>query len=214
MDLYTSTTKVWCAWVSSTSDYLEWDPGTSDKTWSYWIEPDSGTSYTTNNYTTDSVWSTWVLDGHTLIIQGAAIPPQTPEQKAENDRIYAEAQKAAEESMKRAQEERERAEARKKVAEEKALDLLMSLLDEGQQAMLKKDGHFVVFGEKTGNKYRIKKGLAGNIELLGNNDRVLERWCWHIPYGYPDYDNMVAQKLMLEADEEQAMAQANKTRMN
>jgi hypothetical protein len=98
-----------------------------------------------------------------------------------------------------------------KAAEDKALELLMDNLDEGQQAMLKKDGSFIVVGQKTKRQYRIGKGISQNIQLLGKGDKPAECWCFHIQKcGIPTSDHMLAQKLMLEFEEETAIKLANK----
>lgn len=87
--------------------------------------------------------------------------------------------------------------------------LLESVLTAHQRRMLRKDGHFFLTGSK-GNRYQICRGLAGNVYRIERGKRTVQL-CGHAPSSLPDSDTMVAQKLMLETDEDRFLALANHT---
>lgn len=92
----------------------------------------------------------------------------------------------------------------------RAKRLLNSCLNVRQRAELRSFGWFrVTVGERT---YRIKSGSSGNVELLGTDGRAVEKYCIHPKEWLPIHDVMLAQKLLLEADEAQFLATANKSR--
>ena len=203
-DYASTSTYVVSAW--STWNGAAAGCGTCTNVWNTW----TADSHNTVTYDTSTcgpvVWAKW-QDGVLVQSEVPVVPVETTEQRAE--RIWSE-----NERIKAEQERLDLAIERRRIADEKAFDLLMEVLDEGQQAMMRKDGSFVVVGSKSGKTYRIRKGLAGNVEMLGPEDKAFERWCFHVPHGIPEYDNMVAQKLMLELHEEDAARIANKTRVN
>lgn len=59
-----------------------------------------------------------------------------------------------------------------------------------------------------GRLYRIRMGDVGNVDLMYDGT-VMQRYCIH-PKGVPVYDTMLAQKLMLEACEDEFLRVANK----
>lgn len=192
------------------------DVGTGDA-WTYWVHVNTGTSatsaqtWTTWNSTidtgtggtVDSIWYFWV-DGTGRVVQSSApqaeyvAPPRTPEQIAADE----------ERRVARQHEARER-EAAHVMASEKAQRLLASCLTQEQQRDLKREGSFSL---KIGNKhYRIRQGYAGNVELL-EDGRVVMKYCIHPREHVPDEDTMLAQKLLLEADEGEFLRVANASR--
>lgn len=119
---------------------------------------------------------------------------------------------------------------RRRVAERRAEALLLEFLDPTQrQEWLESKAksstpHFHVITKGGVRKYKIKYGLAGNIVLAEAKEapvnrhgvpiRVGARFCAHVyhPEGWvPDADNVLAQKLLLEAEggEDQFLAMAN-----
>lgn len=100
--------------------------------------------------------------------------------------------------------------------------------DEEQRAEYLRDKAFTV-RLPDGKRYRIKKGWAGNVERVEDvrlpqqqspslvaNDRhyvAVEKLCIHPNDWVPDQDNMLAQKLLLEADEAKFRRIANITRL-
>lgn len=101
-------------------------------------------------------------------------------------------------------------------AEDKARDLLLTNLTESQRETLRKNKWFVIQG-RSGQLYRVRDvgHVVANIEvierdLLGH-ERMLHRLCGHIgDSGMPIADHLLAQKLMLEADEDAFLRLANR----
>lgn len=99
---------------------------------------------------------------------------------------------------------------RHRVASRKAEELLLDNLTEEQADEYRRLQRFaVVIGDRT---YRIRKGMHGNLDVI-EDDRVIERLCVYARGGVPEQDNMLAQKLLLETDEEHVRRTANITRM-
>ena len=93
--------------------------------------------------------------------------------------------------------------------EQKAEDLLKSWLSESQLARYKKKGWFEVFGNVTGQRYRIHKGSISNVELIDAAGEKAGRICV-VPRGLETSgDTMLAQKVALETDELAALRVAN-----
>ena len=129
------------------------------------------------------------------------------------------------------QEERTRlqhlkdAERRRKREEsiERAQRLLKSMLTEEQAHDLETKKHFnlTVIDGKSGEekRYRIDQGYAGNVKLLGPNGRPIKSYCIHARtiddegIALPNEDHMLAQKLLLECNEEEFLRIANMTRV-
>lgn len=90
----------------------------------------------------------------------------------------------------------------------KAKRLLYSHLTDYQKRMYRKKRYFHVVSEK-GRKYRICHGDTQNIYLL-ENGKPAKRFCAH-PHNVPVEDAMLAQKLMLETDEQRFLRVANES---
>jgi hypothetical protein len=150
-----------------------------------------------------------------------APPPETAEQRAareERDRQY------------RARVDAERAE--RLAAERKAEALLLRHLTAAQREEYLRDGSFTVRMDD-GRRYRIRKGWSGNVDhfeapkigqvlerdggsivpAANGAPRQVERLCIHPRELVPHCDNMLAQKLLLEADEAEFRRIANITRV-
>jgi hypothetical protein len=103
--------------------------------------------------------------------------------------------------------EGERAQAR-----ERAEELLRECLAPDQAEELSRAGHFHVDtispnGER--RRYRIERGRARNVKQVDAGGRVVKTLCAHPIAQLPDADTMLAQKLMLEASEEEFLRIAN-----
>jgi hypothetical protein len=61
--------------------------------------------------------------------------------------------------------------------------------------------------------YRIEYGYAGNVKLLGNDGQPVKRYCIHADYRLPYEDQMLAQKMLLEANEPEFLRIANMTQL-
>lgn len=102
-------------------------------------------------------------------------------------------------------------------ADKRAAALLLANLTAEQAEDYRRTQSFVVvqplqFG-RPARRYRITFRLAGNVYLLDDEGLDVERYCIHAQEPIPVADNMLAQKLMLEADEEQFLRVANRTRL-
>jgi len=111
----------------------------------------------------------------------------------------------------RRQEEQQR-QQRLRTAQDRANELLLAHLTPEQRETVKRHGWFVVKGGKSKNRYRIStRGVAGNVELLTDADRAVFRYCCHLEHGFPSADHHLAQKLMLEHDENDFLRLANRS---
>ena len=97
-------------------------------------------------------------------------------------------------------------------AEQRAYTLLKRWLSPEQIAQLERHGYFEVRGSRTGKCYRIRREWNMNIDELDGEGSRVAVWCFspagHLPLG----DNMLAQKIALETDEQATLAVANRAR--
>lgn len=171
------------------------DNGTGD-TWMTWASTDTNSSTTIDN-----TWVLWVDAGGTANAAPRVYtaPPRTAEQIAADEEHAATA----------AQEVQERA-AAQLMAGKRAQRLLAECLTAKQRHDLKRDDAFCVqIGERC---YRINRGYSGNVELI-EGDCVRARYCIHPREDVPNEDTMLAQKLLLEANEDEFLRVANATRV-
>lgn len=99
-------------------------------------------------------------------------------------------------------------------ADRKAEALLKTMLTADQRCQYESGlRYFDVLTTKDGKtrRYRIEHGWAGNVFLMDDNGRPIERFCIHPALKVPVADNLIAQKLLLETDEEKFLSIANKT---
>jgi hypothetical protein len=98
-------------------------------------------------------------------------------------------------------------------AKARARELLLDSLTPEQRAMFELQGWFIVWGGKSGRKYRIRgnrESVVANIDVM-DQDWVTQRLCGHCPPGQvPFADQLLAQKLMLEFAEEDFLRIANR----
>lgn len=181
----------------------------TDNTWKIWINNgvlqatitpmSSGTgngNIAASCGTTTIVWNNW-NEQYIINANQILVPPRL----SEEERTRREAQARA------YQEELNRKEAERAAAETRAEMLLHSCLTIEQKDELTKKNHFHLY---VGNKkYRIERGVSGNIKLLGENDVPKHQYCIH-PNGVPIGDVMLAQKLLLETNEEEFLRVANR----
>lgn len=88
------------------------------------------------------------------------------------------------------------------MAEKRALELLMSVLDSRQQRQYLENGSILVVTPK-GRHVQLKKGWGGNaVEKCARTGKPLKRFCIHPRESMPENDNVLLQKLLLETDED------------
>lgn len=98
-------------------------------------------------------------------------------------------------------------------AKERAKELLLSTLTPIQQETYRRNDWFIVEGGKSGTKYKIHGAhLTANIDVLDRHGGKTHRLCGHAPamHQIPIADNLLAQKLMLECDEDAFLRIANR----
>lgn len=165
---------------------------TSGRVWNIWVNTQTTASY--NSTSSNYIWETWQNTTSATVVYSLNTPrrytppPETAAQRRERE---AAAERIVEE---------------RHAATRKAQALLLSVLSKKQAAELKEKDEFTVHGSK-GGVYIIKRGIAGNVR------RGRYRYCGHLPgdQRYPQEDHMLAQKLMIETDEEAFLAVANRS---
>lgn len=195
--------RIWGQWHNSaTTTPVTWASTANDvDVWPQWI---ATTSATTSN---DYLWDHWNREWNRQVRaayvarERPAPPPLTPEQQ-EARRIEGERRAA----------ELRASQAILEAAKEKAEKLLQSALTPQQKEELKTKGHFHCKSNK-GVIYRIRRGTHGNVRKLDpTGTKEVESLCIQ-PDNVPAQDAMLAQKLMIENDEDTFRKIANITRM-
>jgi hypothetical protein len=90
-------------------------------------------------------------------------------------------------------------------AETKSRILLCEWLSPAQLAQFERNRFFEVVGSKTGKRYHILECLQQNVFELDKKGRRVRGLCFVPQGGLPTGDVMLAQKIALETDEEEAM---------
>lgn len=97
----------------------------------------------------------------------------------------------------------------------RARKLLLAVLTREQRRSFEREGWFIVRGGKSGKRYRIRNegSICANIDVLADNDNgcVVHRLCAHCePASVPTCDQLLAQKIKIEYDEEDFLRVANR----
>lgn len=195
-----ATADIWLTWNTSsattTTNKVVLNIADTD-VWSGWnIQTTGGT---------DPTWADWVSNpNNTRLLSSQhnqGWPRETEEQR--EARVQRELQRRQEMEARRVQQTRELEAARVE-----ASALLDSLLSEMQRQSLEEEGWFLVIG-KSGKIYRLRKGRVGNIDELDLEGNVVKTLCSHPGPQLPNADDLVAQKLFLETDDEYVHQNAN-----
>ena len=93
-------------------------------------------------------------------------------------------------------------------ARERSFTLLKEWLSPKQRADFEEYQMFCVIGERTGCRYVITSGYSNNVCRMDESGNSDARLCFG-PRGVPLGDILLAQKLTLETDEEEALRVAN-----
>lgn len=198
-------TGIWGYWSDTASTST-----VTDVTWSNWVSDSTSTAtdvwqaWTTSTAGSDSTityvpWVQWNVKYEETAKERRARLKREKEQRAEYERRRVE-QEARAAQLKAEQE----------AAVARAEELLKEHLAVEQVADYDRLKAFLVKAQ-SGRTYRIKKGWAGNVELLNDEGTPIMRFCIHPREACPEQDNMLAQKFLLETDEEAFERIANKT---
>jgi hypothetical protein len=93
---------------------------------------------------------------------------------------------------------------------EKAKELLLSCLTPEQESDYLESNSFVAIGNETGTSYRINRGRQINIVKLDSDYRPVMKLCTVSVERIPVEDHMLAQKLMIETEEDAFLKKAIK----
>jgi len=187
----------WYAWSNNAM--------TSNASWASWIV----TSNALRDDTSGSTWTTWIHndapEGQNLL---QVLRQEAPHwsNREELDRM------AARVAEFEAERERERAEWTARQL--RANELLMAVLDESQREDLAHRGAFqlkVLSRDGSTRRYEISRGRTGNVYQLDEAGNRIFKFCAHPKVACPNEDTMLAQKLMLEANEEGFLGIANRS---
>lgn len=196
----TTTWKYWCDTSTATAS-------TTIDTWAYWNQgyiTNSSAYYmtATTTATSDTVWAYWNGSNWSYDRQQARPNAMTAEETAAH--------------LRQQQELRERqaaaaAEATRLTAEieARAEALLKANLDAQQAAEFEKERAFTVISKDGQRRYRVRKGWQHNVERIDAAGKKLHTLCAHPTDSVPHYDNMLAQKLLLEHAEDEFLKMAN-----
>lgn len=191
---YSNSETVWNTWTATGYS----NTTTVNLVWDAWC----GTSTTITQSLTQDVWGYWTandwatIGGGSYTVPLTEVVPLTEEQQAEVDERRRVAAIAA--------EERRLAVA---AAKEKARILLLECLEDDQKEELEKDGYFHVETRNGTRRYRLRPG-GQPVRVHGEDGRHWA-YCIHPDFGYPEGDVVLAQKLLLESDEEEFLRIAN-----
>lgn len=165
--------------------------------------------------TASTSYITWADTG-TGTTQGLTTWRQYDNEQAEQHRqervLSAAERQANEEATRRWRADADQRAAAYQSAKERANQLLLEHLTPEQAETFSKNKWFIVEGGKSKQKYRIrdKGSLVANVDVL-DGDKVAHRLCAHAPISdVPLHDNLLAQKTMLELDEEHFLRIANR----
>lgn len=202
-----SSAQVWDHWTTGATG-ISASAYTIDQTWRIW-STGTGTSAVT---TIDSVWPTWVDQAAytTHRVAPHRQPRLDPAEAARRQAEEARWRQEQEAQNARYYEQQRIAENRRKEADDRAMKLLVSVLNPQQQADLKRDKFFYV-DAPSGRLYRIDYGTHGNVKVVDRVTRkIIERLCIQ-PNGVPAGDANLMQKLLIETAEDTFRAHANIT---
>lgn len=171
----------------------------SDRVWPSWVEAGSVRQI----YSSDDLWRDWNVK-----FRYTARPVLT---QAQRDRLLVE---EAHRELRRRQmrdEQNARAEERRiqrVAAESRAAELLQACLTADEWSHYAEHGELTVMGS-SGRVYAIQRGRAHNVFELDAQGRRIREFCGHVRDAVPDDDNVLAQKLLIECDEEEFRRLAN-----
>jgi hypothetical protein len=193
--------EIWSAWVS---DRVE------EGVFSSWINDEVIRNAYHPQQVIDHAWKVWAEQVESRFELPRNIVPSRETVTGEARRDDPAEMERRRQASEAAAERRREAEARKKEAEERARELLLSVLDDENKERYEKSSHIIVKG-RSGKSYKIKCGRVHNIYELDQHGREVMQYCVHVINPVPNHDNVLAQKLLIETDEDHFQRLANKT---
>ena len=187
---------------------------------------------TGNTTTATNVWASpeWIRAEHSAVISDRIRQQAWPHIQRQAETAEQRIAREEREVRQAAETEKRLAAQRKKDAErrrfqeegkERARRLLASMLTPEQREEFEAENrfHLKVIDGKSGEErvYRIDQGYQGNVKLLGPDGRPIKSYCIHSATTddegnrLPNEDHMLAQKLLLQTDEERFLQVANMT---
>ena len=198
----------WAIWNNPIQFTAISNTSTSGIVWNAWnSDTVTGTAGTVAvQVLTDNAWGTWNVQftatGNGRIVGVRPLRELSPEQRA--------AQEAAQRRVEEQTAEALRVQA---VANDKAKKLLVEHLTADQQRTYEEKKYFDVDIE--GRIYRIHHGSHGNVRLMGTGTKAgkeVTKFCIQ-PEGVPIGDVLLAQKLLLQCNEQEFLRIANATQL-
>lgn len=188
----------------------------ADGTWHWYRDSTTNTNtFTTESNTSGDPWSAWTINtGTSTSMSGAAWTTwNTGVMYFAREYILLTPEQVAQ-AVGRAAAKAEEREKKRLASEARAKELLMLALDHLQRKDLEARGAFrleVLSRDGATRRYEITRGRAGNVYEIDAKGKRIAKFCAHPAVDCPDQDTMLAQKLMLEADEEAFLAVANRS---
>lgn len=198
-----NTADIWLTWNSSSASTGTVSLNIADPGAQAW----GGWNVQTSASTTDDTWSGWNTNPSNVRVFQRQYQQQWPTRQETVEERDARVQRELQLRQQR-EERRVQQTAELKAARTEAKALLDSLLSEIQRQSLEEEGWFIVIG-KSGKIYRLRKGRVGNIDQLDEEGRVVTTLCSHPGPYLPNADDLVAQKMFLETDDEYVRQNAN-----
>lgn len=233
-----STDYIYSAWISQyNSDRTATTTAATNDIWvNHWARSNVGTSTVSELYSGDTsiTWRTWVDTTPTGRIirptmstqefrtqyqatwtEWVDVEVKETKRRQERDR-HGNVNVAARAAQRQQQLDRQREVAlqaeRKRIKRgslERSMLLLRDACNDDQIQQLEEEGSLIVVG-KSGTRYKVTdRGTVANVHVLDAKNKVSHRLCAH-PLRVPQGDVMLAQKLMLEHDEEGFVKLANR----
>ncbi len=171
----------------------------SNTIWSDW---NTAYTVTTSAITTNKIWVHWISADNTT-----SAPILRTMDPAEAARREAEYQQRLDREIRARREAKVLADE----ADKKALALLLAHLTDEQAKQYQTKQYFELITRDGKRRYRLQHKWAGNVRLVNDKGVEISQFCIHPGVEIPIADSLLAQKLMLEHDEEQFLKIANHT---
>ena len=216
----TSTTTVVSPVTSTTSGTTVWfnnaaTTGTTCSSNIVWVNMSTPVFDTYNAHNYQQLIAQQAMQAQLLNATPGQVP-NTYQQQLPNHEQLVRSREHYERRLREDHEAARQAARNREAARNRARDLLLDHLTPEQRETMKRHGWFVVLGGKSKQPYRIHtdRGPAGNVIECDYAGAPVARLCGHIRTAFlPDYDEYLAQMIMLQADEDAYRALANRSQL-